>query len=136
MTSTPPRNQPDLQRRTLRCVVPGFKAAVRRSAPARFWTEADSTAESHAVTKEYRCRLAVSDVLGTVAQVPLGDFPAHEIQVRGPSAPLAIRVIGSAAKLAHYEPPRPHPGNVGVWGKCQREDPPRRKLLELTRKRC
>jgi hypothetical protein len=38
------------------------------------------------------------------SQVPLGDFPAHEIQVRGLSAPLAVRVIGSAAKLAHYEP--------------------------------
>jgi adenylate cyclase len=56
------------------------------------------------LTKEYRCQLVVSEAVGTVAGVPLGDFPSHEIQVRGLSAPLTIRVIDSAATLAHYEP--------------------------------
>jgi adenylate cyclase len=59
------------------------------------------------LTKEYRCQLVVSETVGTVAGVPLGDFPRHDIQVRGLSAPLAIRVIDSAAKLAQYEPPHP-----------------------------
>ena len=59
------------------------------------------------LTKEYRCQLVVSDVVGTVAAIPLGDFPRHDIQVRGLSAPLAIRVIASAARLAHYELPHP-----------------------------
>jgi adenylate cyclase len=57
------------------------------------------------LTKEYRCQLVVSEAVGTVAGVPLGDFPSHDIQVRGLTAPLAIRVIDSAATLAHYEPP-------------------------------
>jgi adenylate cyclase len=57
------------------------------------------------LTKDYRCQLVVSEAVGTIAGVPLGDFPRHEIQVRGLSAPLAIRVIDSAATLAHYELP-------------------------------
>jgi adenylate cyclase len=57
------------------------------------------------LTKEYRCQLVVSEAVGTVAGVPLGDFPRHDIQVRGLSAPLAIRVIDSAATLPHYEAP-------------------------------
>ena len=57
------------------------------------------------LTKEYRCQLVVSEAVGTVAGVPLGDFPGHDIQVRGLSAPLAIRVIDSAATLARYELP-------------------------------
>jgi adenylate cyclase len=56
------------------------------------------------LTKEYRCQLIVSEAIGTIAGVPLGDFPRHEVQVRGLSVPLAIRVIDSAARLAHYEP--------------------------------
>jgi adenylate cyclase len=57
------------------------------------------------LTKEYGCQLVVSEAVGTIAGVPLGDFPRHDIQVRGLSAPLAIRVIDSAATLARYEPP-------------------------------
>jgi adenylate cyclase len=57
------------------------------------------------LTKEYRCQLVVSEVVGTVAGISLGDFPSHDIQVRGLSAPLAIRVIDSAATLAHGEHP-------------------------------
>ncbi len=57
------------------------------------------------LTKEYHCQLVVSEVVGTVADIPLGDFPRHDIQVRGLSTPLAIRVIDSAAMLAHGEHP-------------------------------
>ena len=57
------------------------------------------------LTKEYRCQLIVSEAVGTTAGTPLGDFPRHDIQVRGLSAPLAIRVIDSAAMLAHGEHP-------------------------------
>ena len=52
------------------------------------------------LTKEYRCQLVVSEVVGTAAGIRL-DFPKHDIQLRGLSAPLAIRVIDSAAMLAH-----------------------------------
>ncbi len=57
------------------------------------------------LTKEYRCQLVVSEVVGTLAGIPLGDFPRHDIHVRGLSAPLVIRVIDSAAMLAHGEHP-------------------------------
>ncbi len=57
------------------------------------------------LTKEYHCQLVVSEVVGTLAGIPLGDFPRQDIRVRGLSAPLAIRVIDSAAMLAHGEYP-------------------------------
>jgi adenylate cyclase len=57
------------------------------------------------LTKEYDCQLVVSEVVGTMAGIPLGDFPGHDVQVRGLTAPLAIRVIDSAAMLAHREGP-------------------------------
>jgi len=57
------------------------------------------------LTKEYDCQLIVSEVVGTVAGIPLGGFPSHDIHVRGLSAPLAIRVIESAAMLARHEHP-------------------------------
>jgi adenylate cyclase len=57
------------------------------------------------LTKEYHCQLVVSEVVGTLAGVPLGKFPRHDIQVRGLSAPLAIRVIDSAAVLTDGEHP-------------------------------
>ena len=55
------------------------------------------------LTKEYRCQLVVSEVVGTVASVSLDAFPAHDVQVRGLSAPLAIRAVDRAAMLAAYE---------------------------------
>jgi adenylate cyclase len=55
------------------------------------------------LTKEYRCQLVVSDVVGKVGGVPLGAFPVHDVQVRGLSVPLAIRAVDSAAMLAHYD---------------------------------
>jgi adenylate cyclase len=59
------------------------------------------------LTKEYNCHLAVSDVVGTAAGMPLDDFPRHDIQVRGLSAPLSIRTIDSAAMLARHDPSSP-----------------------------
>ena len=55
------------------------------------------------LTKEYRCQLVVSEVVGTAAGVSFGGFPGHDVQVRGLSAPLAIRAVDSAALLAAYE---------------------------------
>src|SRR5216683_4892086 len=57
------------------------------------------------LTKEYACQLVVSEIVGEVAGIPLDDFPSHEIQVRGFSAPLTIRVVGNAAALPPYERP-------------------------------
>jgi len=57
------------------------------------------------LTKEYACQLVVSDIVGATAGIPLDDFPSHEIQVRGFSAPLTIRVVGNAAALPAYERP-------------------------------
>src|SRR5437763_13833418 len=34
------------------------------------------------LTKEYHCQLVVSEVVGTLAGVPFGDFPRHDIRVR------------------------------------------------------
>jgi adenylate cyclase len=56
------------------------------------------------LTKEYGCQLVVSETIGATAGIPLGDFPMHEVQVRGLTTPLEIRVIDSAAKLTRYEP--------------------------------
>ncbi|MFZ2006810.1 MAG: adenylate/guanylate cyclase domain-containing protein, partial [Stellaceae bacterium] len=55
------------------------------------------------LTKEYHCQLVVSEVVGMTAGVSVGAFPGHRVQVRGLSAPLAIRAIDSAAMLAAYE---------------------------------
>jgi adenylate cyclase len=60
------------------------------------------------LTKEYHCQLVVSEVVGTLAGIPLVDFPGHDIQLRGLRALLTIRVIDSAAALAtlaHYQAP-------------------------------
>jgi adenylate cyclase len=61
------------------------------------------------LTKEYACQLAVSEIVGAMAGVTLDDFPSHEIQIRGLSAPLAVRTVSSAAALARHE--RPLPGS-------------------------
>jgi adenylate cyclase len=54
------------------------------------------------LTKEYRCQLVVSEVVGRAAGVSLDAFPGHHVQVRGLSAPLAIRAIDNAAMLGAY----------------------------------
>jgi adenylate cyclase len=57
------------------------------------------------LTKEYHCQLVVSEVVGTLAGIPLVDFPRHDIHVRGLRARLTIRVIDSAATLADHRGP-------------------------------
>ncbi len=55
------------------------------------------------LTKEYDCQLVVSETVAARAGISLGDFPSHQIQVRGLRAPLAIRAVTSAAALASHE---------------------------------
>lgn len=55
------------------------------------------------LTKEYRCQLVVSEVVGERAEITLADFPGYEVQVRGLSAPLSIRAIDSAAMLGAHD---------------------------------
>src|SRR5712691_10556852 len=57
------------------------------------------------LTKEYACQLVVSEIAGATAGVPLADFPSHEMQIRGFTAPLTIRAVGNAAALPPYERP-------------------------------
>jgi len=59
------------------------------------------------LTKEYACQLVVSEIVGATAGTALDDFASHEIQIRGFSAPLTIRVVGSAAALPPYDRPSP-----------------------------
>ena len=51
------------------------------------------------LTKQYDCQLVVSDVVGSMAGIPLDGFPGREVQVRGLRAPLAVRVIDNAGAL-------------------------------------
>jgi adenylate cyclase len=51
------------------------------------------------LTKEYRCQLVVSEIVGVTAGIKLDKFPSHQIQVRGLRAPLTIRAVASAAAL-------------------------------------
>jgi adenylate cyclase len=51
------------------------------------------------LTKEYNCQLVVSETAATLAGVDLSAFPAYEIQVRGRTSPLEVRVIPSAIVL-------------------------------------
>lgn len=55
------------------------------------------------LTKEYRCQLVVSEIVGKTAGVALEAFPLHEVQVRGLSVPLSIRAIDSATLLAPHD---------------------------------
>lgn len=55
------------------------------------------------LTKEYRCQLVVSEIVGKRADISLDAFPTHEVQVRGLSAPLSIYAIDSAAALDAFD---------------------------------
>jgi len=59
-------------------------------------------------TKEYRCQLVVSEIVGTSAGISLGAFPGHHVPVRGLSEPLAIRAIDSSAMLVAYASSAPN----------------------------
>jgi adenylate cyclase len=51
------------------------------------------------MTKEYHCQLVVSDIVCTTAGISIDVFPQREVQVRGLSKPLAVRVVDNANSL-------------------------------------
>jgi adenylate cyclase len=55
------------------------------------------------LTKEYKCEVILSDDLIATAGIDIGDWPAHEISVRGRSGNLVVRAITDGALLP--EPP-------------------------------
>jgi adenylate cyclase len=70
------------------------------------------------LTKEYDCQLVISEVVGRMAGIGLDGFASHEIQLRGRTAPLTLRVIGSAAELGWVSAPaagsEPAPAEAGA----------------------
>jgi adenylate cyclase len=52
-----------------------------------------------ALTKDYHCQLVISEDVALRAGVDVGQFPQHEITIRGRREPLAIRVIADARDL-------------------------------------
>ena len=57
-----------------------------------------------AMTKTYRAELVVSDDVAARAGIDLTACPRHQIEVRGRSEPVAIRVVAQAAELETAEP--------------------------------
>jgi adenylate cyclase len=51
------------------------------------------------LTKQYKCLLVVSQAVGDAAGISLDAFERHEIQPRGRSEPLAIRLVADPATL-------------------------------------
>jgi adenylate cyclase len=51
------------------------------------------------MTKEYGAQLVVSEEVTSHANVDLGDYPSHDIAVRGRKEPVKVRVVGEAAGL-------------------------------------
>jgi adenylate cyclase len=64
------------------------------------------------LTKEYASQAIVSDELATRASVDLSSFPRHEIEIRGRTRPLSIRVIGSGRELETVLSPKSKVGRV------------------------
>jgi adenylate cyclase len=60
-----------------------------------------------ALTKAYGGQLVISDEVGRRAGVDLGAVPASDVDIRGRTAPLRVRVAGRAADLAPLLPDRP-----------------------------
>jgi adenylate cyclase len=50
-------------------------------------------------TKEYQCELVVSEDLVDCAGIDLGEFPRHEIEIRGRQQPLAVRTLVRAREM-------------------------------------
>ncbi len=51
------------------------------------------------MTKQYRAQLVVSEEVAISAGVDLSDYPSHELEVRGRSEPVHVRVIADASGL-------------------------------------
>ncbi len=52
-----------------------------------------------ALTKDFACQLVVSQAVGDLAGVPLGDHPTHEVTLRGRRESISVRIIQDAAAL-------------------------------------
>jgi hypothetical protein len=51
------------------------------------------------MTKEFGAQLVVSEPVAARAGIDLGEFPLEEIELRGRSARLSVRVVGNALGL-------------------------------------
>jgi adenylate cyclase len=56
------------------------------------------------LTKEYKCEVILSDDLIATAGIDIGEWPAHEISVRGRSGNLVVRAIADGALLPEPAP--------------------------------
>lgn len=60
-----------------------------------------------ALTKEYGCQLIFSDEVAQRAGVDLGEMPAFDVDIRGRTAPLRVRVVTRTADLSAVLSARP-----------------------------
>jgi len=51
------------------------------------------------LTKDYGCRMVMSDVVSATAGLDFGDLPQREVRMRGREAPLTVRMIGAMAEM-------------------------------------
>jgi adenylate cyclase len=51
------------------------------------------------MTKDYGAQLVVSEEVTSRANIDLGDYPSHDIEVRGRKEPVKVRVVANAAGL-------------------------------------
>ena len=51
------------------------------------------------LTKDYGCQLVVSDIVATTAGVEMSGFPVCEVNVRGRTEPMAVRIVGAMNEL-------------------------------------
>lgn len=49
------------------------------------------------LTKEFGCRMVVSELVAATAGIALADFPKHEVRVRGRDGPLVVRTVDAGA---------------------------------------
>ncbi len=69
------------------------------------------------MTKDYKCEVILSDDLIATAGIDIGDWPSHEIAVRGRSGALVVRAITDGAFLPERRPqaqPAVQPGRAAV----------------------
>jgi adenylate cyclase len=52
------------------------------------------------LTKEYGCQLVVSEDVAATAGVDLSGYPSEEVQIRGRTQPLRVRIVANALDLA------------------------------------
>jgi hypothetical protein len=89
---------------------------LKASASASAFTPATEACRQalQELTKEYDCQLVISEIVGEMGGIVVDSFPSHDIQVRGRSAPLTVRVVGSAAALGWASTPAVESGTEPV----------------------